>query len=156
MPEVRDTIIDDVFQLAPILREEDREEVKALSGNEPLESLIAGYLMCAYCKSIISDEGVCIGMFGVGHVEEGVGRVWFLMAEELIEKHRIRFARESRMWLKDVHKAYPLLYNFVYKHNEVHVRWLKWLGFSFIKYFPEFGAGREPFYHFVKLENNYV
>lgn len=149
--EVFDTKIDDVIELAQNLRKEDREEILASSGKEPFEALLAGYLYCHYCKSIMEGDS-CIGMFGVGHIDNGVGKVWFLMSNKLLQKYKIKFIRESKKWLAEMHQSYPLLFNYVHEKNEVHVRWLKWMGFTFINRHKAFGAGREPFLQFIKVQ----
>ena len=44
-----------------------------------------------------------------------------------------------------------MIWNYVDARNVVHIKWLKWLGFTIINKHNQFGIGRIPFYEFVKI-----
>jgi len=48
-------------------------------------------------------------------------------------------------------KSYKVLYNFVYAENHSAIKWLKALGFTFIKYHEEYGMQGKPFYEFLRI-----
>jgi len=84
-------------------------------------------------------------IFGVGRAPQdaSVGVIWLLGTPE-IETIKIQFLRESRKWLEEMSQEYDLLTNVVHEDNQLHIRWLKWLGMSFIRHQP-------PFVEFVKI-----
>jgi len=44
-----------------------------------------------------------------------------------------------------------MLYNMVYAENHSAIKWLKALGFTFIKYHEEYGNQSKPFYEFLRI-----
>ncbi|MGH9903554.1 MAG: hypothetical protein ACRD68_17245, partial [Pyrinomonadaceae bacterium] len=75
--------------------------------------------------------------------------VWLLASPELA-RHPF-FFRHSRYWVEQLHERYRVLWNCVDVRNEVHIRWLKWCDFTFLRRIEEYGAGRMPFYEFTKV-----
>ena len=64
--------------------------------------------------------------------------------------HRCRPGKQEAV--KQWHKRFDLLYNWVDARNKVHVKWLRWLGFIFInKHHNDQGI---PFYEFVKVKTD--
>lgn len=147
---VRPATVEDCQHLAPRLRREDIEEVRAASGLEPLVALTLG-LRLGECL-VMECKGERFGLFGVCPTQTpGVGLVWML-ATDSIHTHRTRFIRECRKWVKHLHTNYPVLWNYVDARNELHIRWLHWLGFEFIKLHPEHGVEKRPFIEFVHVQ----
>jgi hypothetical protein len=70
--------------------------------------------------------------------------VWLVGTDDLIT-HSTTFLRHSRQWLATMHEHYRLLYNVIDARNEVHLRWLEWLGFEFIQDVPRYGVERRKF-----------
>jgi len=66
-------------------------------------------------------------------------------------KDKRTFLRQSKIELRKILKEYPVLFNVVDSRNEVHVRWLQWMGFTFIKKHSEYGPEKRPFYEFVRI-----
>lgn len=146
-PIVRPARLKDASYLAPKLRQADIDELAALRGIEPEAALTEGYYVSTACFSITSREKT-IAMFGVAPSADQIGCVWMLGSDEILE-HRSWFLRSfSRPWLDRLHQFYPTLFNYVDKRNTVHIRWLKWLGFSFKHLHPNFGVASLPFYEF--------
>ena len=142
---IRKTIIKDIDYLAPRLRQEDKREVLDGTGMTPYQALLAGYMQSEICLTIIDTEDVPVGMFGVGKE----GNIWLLATPE-IKRIRFSFLRESRKVVKLLNKKYRLLWNYVDCRNELHLRWLKWCGFTFLRKI-KYGVNQKPFYEFVKL-----
>tara|TARA_Y100001973_G_C5187126_1_gene328569 strand:- start:508 stop:969 length:462 start_codon:yes stop_codon:yes gene_type:complete len=152
MIEVRRSIIQDCFQLAPRLRKEDITELHALSSRPPLQSLIAGHLYSTPCYTGFDKNGLVLGMGGCAPLdkEANTASIWFLGAEELFD-HKTSFLRLSRKFLEISSEPYDLVCNVVHAENVTHVRWLEWLGFSFLQKLPDFGRNNELFYEFARM-----
>lgn len=91
-------------------------------------------------------------MFGCVPVDETSGSVWLLGSDDLTQPPlRKQFLAEGRVWLNQLHAFRPLLFNFVDARNTVHIRWLRWMGFTFLRLHPEYGVERRPFWEFARL-----
>lgn len=135
MITIQPSSIYDPASLAPRLRPEDVREVETL-GSTPMVALTKG-LIGDKCLTVL-DGRKPIAMFGVSTnpEDEQFGVIWLLASQELFTKARIRFIRESRHWLEYLSEGYIALYNIADSRNEAHLRWLKWLGFTFIRHIP--------------------
>jgi len=156
MQGARPSIQSDVDYLAPRLRPEDVAEVRANSGFEPHFTLSLGLLYSDKCFTMVTPDGEPVGMFGVGKSNmPNTGIVWMLNTP-LLEKHRVQFLRACKAgeWVDVLHEKYPILTNAVDERNTKHIRWLRWLGFTFVFRHPFYGVERRPFIEFVRLSNN--
>jgi hypothetical protein len=147
---VREQHEGDVEYVADRLRRDDLREVQAASGLDARTAL----------RSCVSSSGlVCTvvgqnpcALFGVVPIDEISGSVWLLGTDELTASPlRKEFLRKGRQYVDALHNYRPLLGGYIDEHNEVHVRWLKKLGFSFINRHPHFGFEKRPFLEFVRL-----
>ena len=104
-----------------------------------------GYVASEFCFTIVDKENVPVGMFGVSKE----GAIWLLASNDI---YRIRFSflRESRKVIDFLNQKYPTLWNYVDCRNELHIRWLKWCGFKFLRK-TNYGVLQQPFYEFIKL-----
>ena len=150
MITVRPATAADAHYLAPRLREEDRAEGVAMFGMEPLPLLLGGVLGGRAWVGVMDDNP--LGIYGVAssHVEEGVGHPWMVATPSLI-KHQISFLKQSPAAVAQLQDGYHTLTNLVDERNTVHIRWLKWCGFSIVRRFPEFGFEKRPFLQFVRF-----
>lgn len=141
----------DARLLAPRLRQADRDEIDAASGRPHEWSLAEGYQRSACCWTGYEVESdLPVAMFGVVPSDvRGVGHPW-LLGSGAISTHRKEFLRLTREYLPHVEAGWTLLWNYVMEANEVHVRWIRALGFKFVGREPEYGAGRVPFLLFQK------
>ncbi len=141
----------DCRDLAPRLRSQDAKEVMASSGFNPYEALAESYKMSCETFTIIHDDGEIVGMFGVadcGHFASP----WLLGSDKLPETKRVMLP-VSAEWVEEKINQYSLLLNYVHADNTVSMKWLKSLGFKFIKLIEEYGVGGEPFYQFVRIKD---
>lgn len=139
--------------LAPKLRKEDKAEVWASHGLNPLSALRFSFLASEQCNTIIGDNKDIIGMFGVTKHDETVGVPWLLMSNEIYNRSVARqFVPQSKLWVKEINSQYPVLVNFIDVDNEKSIKWLRLLGFTFIKLHPEYGVNPKPFYEFVRIK----
>lgn len=149
MAHYRPAKILDIAELAPKIREQDKIEIFHSHGMTPAEGLKFSLERAQEANSIVSDDGKIIGMFGVGEFTPNIGIPWLLGTDELPKIAR-EFIPESRAWIDRVHAHYDVLFNFVYAGNTTSIRWLKWLGFSFIRRIDDFGVHPAPFIEFAR------
>lgn len=125
--ESRSSDID--MMLATGLRDQDSQELQAL-GVDPRPSLEHGLKHSTQCLTVVVDSKPC-AMFGVVPHEGRSGIIWLLGTDNLLKVSR-RFLRESRHWLDKITEDYDLVGNVVHRGNTVSIRWLDWLGFTFL------------------------
>ena len=149
---VRPSTQDDVDYLANNLRPEDKEEVLASHGSTQ-DVLQLGFNESDECWTIVvTDTEEIAGMYGVGMLDNGVGVPWLLTAPAL-EKVYMPFLRQSKQWVKEINKKYPVLTNAVDEDYKVSIKWLQFVGFTFIKRHETWGVGDKPFLEFVRIDN---
>ncbi len=148
---VRRTIVPDIAHVAAHMRQEDIEEIKAGAGEEPMRALMHGYLASDECYTI--DTGTQpLGIFGYKVLEKGVyASIWMLATDGLVD-HKWAFLRQTRGWIEYLQEQAPLLYNIVDQRNDVHIAWLKWMGFKFVRVIPDHGPEKRPFIEFVRTK----
>lgn len=130
------------------MREEDKQECWHLGRVEPLDALQRGYEASSYCRTILLD-GKVVAIFGVCPGEGELGIPWML-ASDLLKKIRKSFLRECFEFVEEMSKGYTILHNVVWCKNKEHIRWLRWLGFTFRDEIP-LGPDGELFYPFYKV-----
>jgi len=141
----------DCQKMAPSMRHIDLKEVKASSGLDPYQALITSINLDGVSDTIrVNDE--IVAMCGV--VDGGnIGVPWMLGTCNL-RRNAKSLLPLSKKWLKEHGDKYDLLFNYVSSDNLSSIRWLKYLGFSLIRYIPHHGVGRSPFYEFVRIKQN--
>ena len=148
---LRKTDYDDVYFLAPRLRQADYDECLAATGREPLGALLDGLKYGDTTLTMVAPTGVPVGLLGVGKsLIKDAGTIW-LCATDDIEKYQITFLRHSKQVLHKLQQDYLVLHNYVDARNELHIKWLKWMGFSFINKHERWGVEQRPFYEFVRI-----
>lgn len=152
MATARPTRPEDITTLAPRLRKEDVEEIKAVTGNDPETELRASLLHSSECWTIVHEDAI-IGMFGVAPIEGSeAGAIWLLASDEL-PKIRWSFLKKTRPFIDYFLTKYPVLTNVVDERNTVHIKWLKWAGFTFTDRHDRFGPQQVPFLEFFKARS---
>lgn len=135
----------DAELLAPRLRREDRAEIAAASATPPLLALTRG-LEWSASPQTIEDETGPIAMFGIVGSHRN-GSPW-LLGSERIRLHRREWVERSRQVFADLRAPYDYLSNWIDERNGLHIRWIRWLGFSIVGRDPVYGAQRRPFLFF--------
>jgi hypothetical protein len=154
MLSLQPSVVSDAEFIARHMRPEDVQEIDAASGCSPESALLAGLQFSDVCLTVHSDEP--IAMMGVGaSPNPSVGAIWMLSTPAL-ERHATEFLRANKRTavLDNFHRLYPVLWNHVDERNTKHIRWLKWLGFTFIMRHPFHGLQRRPFLEFVRINTN--
>ena len=134
------------YQLAPHMKQVDREEVKAASGLEPLEVLLKSLELSEKACAILAENEV-IAMGGLVRLNETTGIPWALTSDK-IGLYPKEFCKIIKGLIQEFHQRYPLLTNFCDVRNTTTIRWLKWCGFQFVSRIPEYGVIKTPFLQF--------
>jgi hypothetical protein len=116
--------------LARDLRPSDRAEVAAW-GLEPLTALELSARASTEVYTVLSGDRVVMA-FGLGPKPldgEPAYGIWML-STPLLEDFPRQVAREARAWIDQFKGRYGTLWNIAHAGNELHVRWVDWLGFS--------------------------
>lgn len=121
----------DAQLLAPHLRAADVAELAA-TGTSPEQALHLGFRHSNACLTVEGADGTPAIMFGVVQTGEDAAALWLLSDDRIGGELRGPFLREGRGFLDWFHQDWPLLYNEVWEGNGRHIRWLRWLGFTFI------------------------
>lgn len=152
MITARRSVIPDIPPIAVDMRPADRDEVMAAVGMNPHQALLQGYLSSTECFTIYEiDGGLPVGMFGYTEVEPKLSAcVWMLGSNRLL-KNRWTFLKRSREWVDYIHARYPMMYNVIDRRNTLHIRWIEWLGFKFVRIIPNYGTQKLEFVEFVKV-----
>ena len=124
------------------------DEIWHLARLLPMEALTLSLKHCSYNRAVLLD-GHVVAMFGVGGEKGKVGVPWML-ASPLLTKIRKPFLRESKEFLEEMSKDYPVLNNVAWTKNKEHIRWLKWLGFTMLPAVP-IGPDGELYIEFYKV-----
>ena len=149
----RPSILQDVVDVSENMRPEDAAELYAVSGDSPKGGLLYCYLASKPCMTMVSRHGYVMGMYGVIPEREGVGRIWMLGRNEMTtdKLDRITFLRQAKIELNKLHDQYKLLFNQIDARNQIHIDWIRWMGFTIIKRHSHWGLEGRPFYEFVRI-----
>lgn len=125
----------DVLYILEHLRNEDREEVQAIHGENWKEIVFNDIMKTDFdvLMGVTKNGDVPVCMGGAWHIEgnpDNVGVVWMLCTDEIIN-HKLCLLRELKKEFKKYDKKFWYLYNFIYTKNEFAKKWLKWIGFKF-------------------------
>lgn len=95
-------------------------------------------------------------MMGVVKQPGPLDTIW-LLGTDAIEQNAIPFAKQSKPILDYMFKETQSkgFYNYTWVGNTLHHKWLKWLGFSFLRK-VNLGPHNEEFFEFVKLRGSDV
>lgn len=127
-PFIRPTTAMDIMGLSLTMREEDRMEVFHSSRGTPLDALVKGVGLSSEVFTI-EKHGLPVAIFGVIGTPGAGGCPWMLGTDEL--PHCKSLLRECREIVQRYTKEYRYLTNACWSKNDVHIEWIKWLGFTF-------------------------
>lgn len=142
----------DSDELEPVLREADRREIQAAFG-VTLTSCARRIQDTGILCTICADNDEVVGLFGAVPTCDLSAAVWLVGSDALTKPPlRRQFLVEGKHYLDALHRYRPLLWNYVDERNHLHIRWLEWMGFTFINRHPEYGVEKRPFLEFVRLK----
>ncbi len=145
------TTLEDIKYLAPRLRQEDKQEILAGSGLTPYEALLIGFKNSVVVFTIFNPKNKPVGIFGINNYEKDIGVIWLLATKDLA-KIQIAFLKQCREVVKFLNTKYKILWNFVDCRNQLHIKWLKWCGFKFLRK-TNYGVLQKPFYEIIRINN---
>ena len=149
---MRGATLEDCYNLAPKLRKQDIEEIKANANIKPKDALIQGFQLSEVPVAIFDDKEEIVCMLGCCPTNiRSAAIVWLLASDGLAKNIPFRFLKHSRGVTDIFQKRYPVLYNFVDARNTLHLKWLKWLGFTIINKHYDYGYEKRLFYEFVRI-----
>ena len=112
------------LDVAANLRPDDRREMVEGHGHDPMTVLpLAAYIPDSIYFTV--PNGKTAGMAGVDQ-----GSIWMLCTPE-VERYPHLFVREAKRYIES--RPDKLLWNIVDKRNKVHLKLLKFLGFTFLR-----------------------
>lgn len=151
----RPSVVADIIPVATAMRQEDQAEVKAGCGQTPTEALLFCFFKGAPCMTIVGRSNSRIGMWGVVDQGNRLGRIWLLATDELVadKPNSIQFLRQAKAWLSTMLEQYDVLFNYADARNTVHIKWLRWMGFTFIAEHPNYGHEGRTFLEFVRISH---
>lgn len=125
---IRDSQIEDVFELADNLRMDDISEIWKSHHKTPEAALLDGFTNSIICFTIERNERA-IAMFGIIPLTilGNTATIWLLASPEL-EKVQRAFLKHSRQFINMMLGYYPILINYVDVENRQSLKWLSWLG----------------------------
>jgi hypothetical protein len=134
-----------VTALLAHIREADRVELEAIRGWTVEHELIHAIDKSSRARACICD-GKVLAIFGDVAHDSVYGLPW-MVSSTWIEAHRRAFLTECVDVVADMRTRHQRLINFADVRNTQAVRWLKWLGFTFLPAIP-YGVNQELFYPF--------
>jgi len=144
--------MEDVDYVAANLRQADRDELLANGWTNPYKALEQGWALSEPCYVMIDRNDVPFGLCGaVPDPDEAWKASVWMMATDGLEREPLGVARGSRKLVKEWSEKFSLLWNHVDTRNEVHLAWLKWLGFKFIN---KIEHNNHSFYEFAKVTHH--
>ena len=143
--------LEDIKYLAPRLRHEDKQEILAGTGLFPYEVLLIGFNKSVIVFTIFNPKNKPVGIFGVDNCGNGVGGIWLLATKDLT-KIQIAFLKQCRKVIQFLNTKYKILWNFVDCRNQLHIKWLRWCDFKFIRKI-NYGVLQKPFYEIIRINN---
>ena len=147
------TTVEDVDYIAPKLRQADRNECLAATGKAPLSVLYTSLMIGDMTLTMRSPDGERVGLCGVASSPiDDAGVVWMCATDDIYQ-HQTTFLRNSKKALQELSEDYLVLFNCVDARNTVHIKWLRWMGFTFINEHPNYGAEKRLFYEFVRINH---
>ena len=154
--EYRPSIKLDCYELAPRLCPQDAYEVLSSDGLSPLDALLMSLERSYECHTILRN-GEPMGMFGVGYGGDTMSGVPWMLTDGDFQGFRKKFLKQGRQWIGNLKKRHQVLFNYVHSENTDSIRWLKWLGFKFMRAIPKYGFGKsDTFYEFYLVSDQCV
>jgi hypothetical protein len=142
---IRAASVMDAAIIAPLLREEDKNEIAAMLGWDAKSAI--EYSISTSDEAFIATrpDGYPILIAGVG---EGIP---WMLGTPLVSKYGKSLVKEGRKKVREWTDKYDYLTNYVDVRNSTHVMWLSYMGFT-IEFAHHFiGADRNvPFYRFYR------
>lgn len=150
-PSIRPATLEDALDVAPRLREKDRQEAELQTGLHAITGAVFSVVSPGPTYAILDSSKTVQGLFGVSSGGDGIGRPWLVGTDAMSdERYALRIGITARRVQQSFERRYKLLQNHTWVENTLHHQWLKSLGYEFLPAQP-FGPYGAPFYQFYKL-----
>lgn len=127
---VEPTTLEHIKELAETAQTIDKESIRLLTGETPLQGLISSVSHSLSSETYLLD-GLVAAIAGVS--KASLLSNWacpWLIASDVIQTVPIKFWKLSKTWVMDELEQHGILSNFVYIEHDRSIRWLKRLGFT--------------------------
>ena len=133
-----------VLEIAETIRKADADEIRAMSGLDPLEGLVSSVAHSHVVHTMMAGERP-VALYGARRLGGSIGMVWMLAGTGVL-KHTTQFLRSSTEYVNRLHDetGCNTLANYTDARNTLHHKWLRFTGFSFGKEVVV-GVGQMPF-----------
>lgn len=123
---IRSPTTDCVETITRRLRPEDRQEL-TLSNGTVAKAVEASALV----EVVATNSGIPVALWGLREDRNfpGVASIWMLCASD-VEYYPTQFLRTCPALMARAHERYRNLLCAAWKGNDLHLRWLRWLGFT--------------------------
>ena len=122
------------------LRDGDRREIEDTTGLSAAAAILESYMVSAFAVYFTNPHGKAVGVAGV----TPDNRIWMLCTDGGDEFPHT-FIREAKRWVDSLPN--PYLWNHADMRNEQHIKLLKLLKFTFLRYYVMNGV---PLIQFIK------
>ena len=146
---IRLTVLEDIEYLALRLRFEDKREILSSTGLTPYEGLLFSYKSSTVSFTIVNSKNIPVSIFGINQINNSLSTIW-LMATDGLKEIEKPFLKQNKELINFLAKKYKILWNFVDCRNELHIKWLRWCGFKFLRK-VNYGVLNQPFYEIIKI-----
>ncbi|PXA91178.1 hypothetical protein DMC25_06390 [Caulobacter sp. D4A] len=142
-----------VSDLAGRLRPSDLDEIAATHDLDPEVSLTTSVMLSDHAWVILKGTRP-IAVFGCAATGcEGSGLVWMMGTPEMDERRAaMTIARATRPYLRQMHRTYPCLWNYIDARNDKSMNWLRWSGFRLLEAHPKHGREGRLFFTFARYD----
>lgn len=132
------------------LRPQDKAELAASQTGDPLGQF-RWALEFGRVWAVLGPSGSACAVGGVIPTPGQDNAAVWLMGTEELTVHWREFLRRSRDYIEALHEIRPVLFNFVHMENKIHVRWLRWAGFTFLPEDRLVGKNKAVFREFIRI-----
>lgn len=115
-------------EMARIMREEDKLEVRVSGGFLPEQALRGSINRSSEAWALYVDDDLLM-VFGVAQFSVGWSSPWALCSVH-VAKHQTAFWRASKLLIAEIRERYPHLMQMVYARSSSSLRWVERLGFK--------------------------
>lgn len=151
---VQTATADHVDVVAAYMRDLDRQELMASSGQSPRVALLESLRLSCHAWTAMAD-GEPIAMFGCAPMQVGsrsAGWAWLLGTDRIDDFRRDAWCLSVSV-VEQMAQHYDALANYIDYRNIRSLRWLERLGFVPIEVDLEYGVERRPFILYARYSH---
>lgn len=123
-------VLPEIFELLPVMRDQDREDIEDGEGKTPEEVMthLLGISEGSWC---LRYDGVIVGLLGVffDPTDARIARPWAIFSRIAVD-HKMAICRRTKSLIEEYMRQRPIFITLVDKRNDIGVEWIKWLGFE--------------------------